>query len=539
MNEQTFNHTISRRNLVVGASALAAGIASMRLELAGAQNDSGTDSITFPVISSPGTLNPVLMASTAELQVATPIHESLVVVDPATFEPMPRLAESWETAEDGLSWTFNLRTDVTWHDGEPFTANDVKFTMDTMLDPDVNSARGRQFLTVTETEVVDDHTVIFHLESPWASLPVILAGRWAAAPKHILENVDLATDTSFTENPVGVGPYKFVDSVSGDHVELQAYENYYEGAPSIQRVIFKILPDSNVQIAQMRTGELDAIPFFADASIQSVMGQQGLTVDRAADSIWYAVHLNMNREPLFGDRKVRQALSYSIDRNALIQSLLQGVGTEATGPIIPEIEWAYNPDVQQYGYDPEMARSLLAEAGWSETDDGWEKDGLPLEFTLSAFTGNATVEQTAVLVQQYFAEIGVRANLEVLEFSTFVTDVRDNRSADGYYSFISYMTPEPEPDGIYAYFHSSNAERGSNFTAYTNPEVDELLDTGREFSDQEVRREAYFKVQEILAEDQTRIFLFYPPANLVRNDSLQGLTANDTYYHLADASWAE
>jgi peptide/nickel transport system substrate-binding protein len=247
----------------------------------------------------------------------------------------------------------------------------------------------------------------------------------------------------------------------------------------------------------------------------------------------------MNRADLFGDQKVRQALSYAIDRDALVQSLLQGEGKIATGPIIPEIEWAYNPDVKRYDYDPEMARSLLAEAGWTETDDGWEKDGLALEFTLSAFTGNATVEQTAVLVQQYFADIGVRANIEVLEFSTFVTDVRDNRSADGYYSFISYMTPEPEPDGIYAYFHSSNAERGSNFTAYSNPEVDELLDTGRESTDQETRRNAYFKVQEILAEDQTRIFLFYPPANLVRNERLQGLPANDSYYHLADASWAE
>lgn len=536
MTDSISNTVISRRNFLISSGILTVGVLAMQKELASAQ---AKESLTVPVISSPGTLNPILMASTAELQVATPLHQSLVQIDPDTFEPKPQLAESWEVAEDGLSWTFHLRTDVTWHDGEPFTAEDVKFTMDTMVDEEVNSTRGRQFLTIAETEIVDDHTVVFHLDSPWASLPVIIAGRWSAAPKHILEGVDIATDTSYTANPVGVGPYKYVSAASGDHVQLEAYEGFYGGTPAIRQVIFKIIPDSNVQIAQLRTGELDAIPFFPDASVQSVQAIPGIVVDRAADSIWYALHVNNNRTELFGDKLVRQALSFAIDREGLIQGILHGEGQVATGPIIPEIEWAYNPDVMQFPYDPDKARELLAEAGWSETDDGWEKDGTKLEFTLTAFTGNATVEQTAVLVQQYLADIGVKANMEVLEFSTFITDVRDNRSPDGYYSFISYMTPEPEPDGIFAYFHSSNAERGSNFTAYSNPEVDELLELGRTSTDQEERKQAYFKVQEILAEDQTRIFLFYPPANLARNEKLQNLPANDTLHHLVGASWAE
>lgn len=536
MNNSLSNAVISRRNFLISSGIMATGVLAIQKELASAQ---AKDSLTVPVISNPGTLNPILMASTAELQVATPLHQSLVQIDPENFEPGPLLAESWEVSEDGLAWTFNLRTDVTWHDGEPFTAEDVKFTMDTMVDAEVNSTRGRQFITITETEVVDDHTVRFHLESPWASLPVIIAGRWSAAPKHILEGVDIATDTSYTANPIGVGPYKYVDASSGDYVQLEAYEGYFGGTPAINRVVFRIVPDSNVQIAQLRTGELDAIPFFPDASIQSVEGIPGVVVDRAPESIWYALHVNNNREELFGDKRVRQALSFAIDKEALIQGVLHGEGRVATGPIIPEIEWAYNPDVMLFPYDPDRARDLLAEAGWTDTGDGWEKDGITLEFTLTAFTGNATVEQTAVLVQQYLADIGVKANMEVLEFSTFITDVRDNRAPDGYYSFISYMTPEPEPDGNFAYFHSSNAERGSNFTAYSNPEVDELLELGRTSTDDEERREAYFKVQEILAEDQTRIFLFYPSANLARNEDLQGLPPNKTLHHLVRASWAE
>jgi len=364
---------------------------------------------------------------------------------------------------------------------------------------------------------------------------VILAGRWTAAPKHILESVDLATDTTYSSNPVGVGPYKFVEWAASDHVSLEANPDYFLGAPKIPKIVFKVLPDSNVQIVQLRNGELDAIPFFADASIPAVQGQGGLVVDQGWGSIWYAVHLNMNRADLFGDQKVRQALSYAIDRQALIDSLLNGVGQIATGPIIPAIEWAYNPNVKTYPYEPETAKQLLRDAGWTEKDGGWEKDGTKLAFKLSAFRGNATVEQSTVLVQQYFADIGVDAEIEMLEFGTFVTDVRDNRSADGYYSFISYMTPEPEPDGNYAYFHSSNAERGSNFTAYVNPEVDELLDSGRASSDQEARKPIYNRLQEILAEDMTRIFLFYPPTNVVRHDYLKGLSPVNSYYHIADA----
>lgn len=541
MSRQLDDRSLSRRSLIARSGATAAGAAiaaaGIAPELTGAvpAAQSSKDTAIFPIIANPSTLNPILIASTAELQVATTIHDSLVRLDPVTFEPKPQLAESWSVSEDGLVWTFTLRAGVKWHDGTEFTADDVKFTTDKMLDPAVNSARGRQFALITETRVVDPLTVEFVLASPWAALPVIIAGRWTAAPKHILENVDLATDTTYSQAPVGVGPFKFVEWVPSDHVSLEANPDYFLGAPKIPKIVFKVLPDSNVQIVQLRNGEIDAIPFFADASISAVQGQSGLVVDQGWGSIWYAVHLNMNRANLFGDQKVRQALSYAIDRDALIQNLLQGVGQVATGPIIPAIEWAYNPNVKTYPYEPETAKQLLRDAGWAEVDGGWEKEGTRLAFKLSSFRGNATVEQATVLVQQYFADIGVEAEIEILEFGTFVTEVRDNRTAEGYYSFISYMTPEPEPDGNYAYFHSSNAERGSNFTAYNNPEVDQLLDAGRAESDQAARQASYFRLQEILAEDMTRIFLFYPPSNLVRHTYLKGLPAVNSYYHIADA----
>jgi peptide/nickel transport system substrate-binding protein len=517
-----------------GAAIATAGIAPQLAGAVPAAQDS-KDTIVFPLIANPGTLNPIQIASTAELQVATTIHDSLVRLDPVTFEPKGQLAESWAVSEDGLVWTFKLRAGVKWHDGVEFTAEDVKFTTDKMLDPAVNSARGRQFTLITETRVIDPLTVEFHLSSPWAALPVIIAGRWTAAPKHILESLDLATDTTYSQNPIGVGPYKMVEWVPSDHVSLEANQDYYLGAPKIPKVVFKVLPDSNVQIVQLRNGEIDAIPFFADASVPSVQGQSGLVVDQGWASIWYAVHVNMNRVDLFGDQKVRQALSYAIDREALIANLLQGVGQVATGPIIPSIEWAFNPNVKTYPYEPETAKQLLRDAGWAEVDGGWEKDGTRLSFTLSAFRGNATVEQVPVLVQQYFADIGVETEIEVLEFGAFVTDVRDNRGPDGYYSFISYMTPEPEPDGNYAYFHSSNAERGSNFTAYNNPEVDKVLETGRAETDLEARKTAYFRLQEILAEDMTRIFLFYPPSNLARHTYVKGLPPVNSFGFISDA----
>lgn len=490
------------------------------------------NTITIPIIANPGTLNPIKASSTAEVQVSATIHGSLARLDSKNFDPKPHLAESWDVSSDGLTWTFKLRKGVKFHDGTDCTAEDVKFTMDKMLDPAVNSARGRQFLLFTATEVVDPLTVRIKLKSPWAALPTILSGRWDVVPKAVLEKVDIATDTAYDKNPIGIGPYKLAEWVPGTHVTLKANEQYFEGAPKIPTLVFKILPDSNVQIAQLRSGEIDAIPFFPDASIRSVRGQQNLAVDQGAASIWYAVHFNMNRPDLFGDVRVRQALSYAIDRKALIANILQGAGQEATGPIIPQLDWAYNPNVKRYPYDPEKAKAMLKEAGWTQTDGVWTKGDAKLAFPLAGFKGNATVEQTATLVQQYWAEIGVKADLQILEFSTFVTDVRDNRGADGYYTFVSYMTPEPEPDGNYAYFHSSNAERGSNFTAYKNPEVDRLLDLGRAESDRAKRKDAYFKVQEILAEDQTRVFLFYPPSNLVRRTNLSGLPPAGTLNYI-------
>jgi peptide/nickel transport system substrate-binding protein len=499
----------------------------------GAAVKSSKNIVTFPIIANPGTLNPIKVASTAELNVSDAIHISLVRLDPTNFDPKPALADSWETTADGLTWTFKLHKGVKWHDGQDCTADDVKFTMDAMLDPKVNSASGKQFALVDSTEVVDPLTVKFHMKSPWSALPTILAGRWFVAPKHILEKVDIASDTSFDKNPVGIGPYKLTEWVAADHLTLKANKDYFQGAPKIDTLVFKVLPDTNVQIAQLKTGELDGIPFFPDASVPAVKGQSGLTIDSSIASIFYAVHLNMNRTDLFGDRLVRQALSYAIDRQAMITNVLHGTGQVATGPIIPAISWAYDPNVMQFPYDPNKAKALLQQAGWSQGSDGtWQKDGKKLSFPLAGFQGNSTVQQVCTLVQQNWADIGVKADIQIPEFSTFITNVRDNRGPDGYYSFVSYMTPDPEPDGIYAYFASDNAERGSNFTAYKNPEVDKWLTVGRTETDRAKRKQAYDTVQEILAVDETRLFLFYPPSNFARRDNLLGLPANATYYNL-------
>lgn len=493
--------------------------------------------INFPLIDNPGTLNPIMASSTAEDQVCQVIHGSLLRLDPMNFQPMPYLAKSWEVSSDGKLWTFHLNDDVTFHDGTKCTADDVKFTMDAMINPKINSANGKQFAGfVTKTVVVDPATVEFQMASSWAALPVILAGRWQVAPKHILQSVDIATDTSFNKKPIGIGPYSLSSWSQGQDLVLKAYKGFFLGVPKIETAVFKIIPDTNVQVAQLRTSELDAIPFFSIASISSVQNQPGLSVDFAPQSIWYAVHLNMNRQDLFGDRRVRQALSYAIDRQALITNVLHGHGQIATGPIIPAIKWAYDPNVMKFPYDPAKAKSLLGEAGWTQSSDGgWQKGTTKLEFPLQEFT-DATVVQTATLIQQNWADIGVKTHIQTMDFSAFITNVRDNRGAqNGFYSYVCYMTPEPEPDGIYAYFDSKYAATGSDFTAYKNPEVDHWLDIGRQGTNQAQRKEAYVHVQEILAQDQTRIFLFYPPGVLVRHPNLTGYPGVSIYNYLERA----
>lgn len=488
-------------------------------------------SITVPLIADPGTMNPINAASTAEVIMARVLFDGLTALHPDTFLPEPCIAESWETSDNGLVWTFYLRENVHWHDGEPLTADDVVFTFEKVLDPDTASVRRPDFLKITDIVKKSDHVVEFHLTEPWSAFPTYLANRMQIAPKHLLEGKDIKTYSAFNKfNPVGTGPFKMEIYDAANYILLTANDAYFDGAPEVDKLLFKIVPDANSQIAQLLTGELDFV-LLEPTHMRAVENAPDIKIETGPKSRWWAFHLNNSHE-LFEDVRVRQAISHAIDKQTIIDNVFLGFATEGTGPLIPALEPYYNPDVKTYPFDPEKAKELLAEAGWKDTDgDGiLDKDGKPFRFEISSIQGNSTIERSSIIIQQNLKDIGLDPYIRGYEFSSFIADVRDNREGPKMFnSYFCWMTPEPEPDGISSYFHSSAALSGSNFTVYRNARVDELLDKGGMIYDLAERTEIYHEIQEILAEEVARLFVTFPDELYAVRKNIEGVQVSNPW----------
>ncbi len=453
-------------------------------------------------------LLPVLSSDSASSAINSLVYNGLLRYN-GQLELEGELAERWEVSEDNRILTFYLRRDVRWHDGSPFTSADVKFTYELYIDPEIPTAYAESFSQVARVETPDPYTFIAHYDIPYA--PALLSWATAIHPRHLLEGTDILR-SPLSRSPVGTGPYRFSEWVSGEKIVLEANPDYFEGPPYIRRVVYRIIPDVSTQFLELQTGSLD------------FMGLTPLQFDRQTDTLAFRrnynkyqylsfgyTYLGYNlRRPLFADKRVRQALAYAIDKQELIEGVLLGYGVAATGPYKPDT-WVYNPEVRQYHYNPEMARQLLAEAGWHDsTGDGiLEKDGKPLAFTIVTNQGNDLRIKTGEIIQRRFREIGVDVRLRVIEWATFLKDFINPGNFD---ATILGWSGGPEPDQ-YNIWHSSKTAPGQlNFIGFEHPEVDELLERGRRVFDQEQRKHYYDRFQELLAEEQPYTFLYVSEA---------------------------
>jgi len=462
--------------------------------------------------------NSILATGPNDSYIQATIFNGLVRADKETMEPSPDLAESWEVSEDGLTWTFHLRKDVKWHDGEPFTAEDVKFHYDQgLFDEDVNSQIRSALSDVIAVEVVDEHTVQFILKAPWVAFLSALAEYQFIVPKHILEGQDLNTYDEFNKlHAVGTGPFKLEEVAPGDHYTVVANEDYFGGRPYLDSIVFKVIPDPNVRVAQLKTGEVD-LAVITPANLAALASEHDILMDYVDKLQFYGVYLNNARSP-FDDPRVRQAMIYGLDRQAIIDAVSGGTWIIATGPIHPRVAWAYNADVPVIPYDPEKAKELLAEAGWNDSDgDGiLDKDDQPCAFTLTV-DNDPVRNQSAVIAQQYYKALGMDVELEVLEWGTLLSERYFSRNYD---SLVIYATMSADPDQR-VYFATDAPDNRWN---YSNPEVDQLLEEGARESDTTKRQEVYYRYQEIMAfEDPPMVFLFYPKEIRAYTETLTGL----------------
>ncbi|MFN2169028.1 MAG: ABC transporter substrate-binding protein, partial [Anaerolineae bacterium] len=470
--------------------------------------------VVYGIATQPVRLNPITQPDIVSRWAIELVFDGLVEVD-EHLELVPALATSWETSADGLSLTFHLRPGVLWHDGQPFSAADVKFTYDTIRDPATAPTVAKSYYaSIAQIETPDEATVIFRLAYPDASLPSKLVT--GIAPRHLLEGQDLAT-TIFNQQPVGTGPFRFESWQPDQQLTFVANPDYYSGRPRLGRIVWKFVPDSSSLSLQLLSGEVDGAAVSAPQDLRRFQAAPDLTVYPVlGGNVQISLQLD---NPLFQDRRVRQALAHALDKGAMVQKLMGGAATIATSDILPGT-WAYDPEVNTYPYDPDLARSLLAQAGWLPGSDGvLIRDGRPFHFALLVDAGDDLHRQIAPFIQQQWAEVGVEAEIVFLERNTLIFD----RLLPGQFeSALLQSSVRADPD-LSRRFHSRAIEAGQNFLHYSNPEVDALLDRGLAVQERSERQAIYFEVQRLMAEDLPQIPLFHPQVGYVFRADLTGI----------------
>ncbi len=453
-------------------------------------------------------LIPLLSSDSTSHEIAGLVFNGLLKYD-KDLNVVGDLAESWAVSRDGLTITFHLRKGVRWHDGHPFTAADILYTYQVAVDPKTPTAYAGDFLKVKSAEVIDDHTFRVTYGKPFA--PGLMSWSVAILPKHLLAGKDITT-SPLGRHPIGTGPFKFKEWVAGQKIVLISNPDYFEGRPYIDGYIMRIIPDTATMFLELRANGIDR------------MGLTPLQFTRQTENNYFKQHFNKYRylsfgytylgynlkNPLFADKRVRQAIAYAVNREEIIDGVLLGLGKPATGPYKPGT-WTYNPNVRTYPYDPAKARSLLADAGWTDRNNRGvlEKDGKPFEFEIITNQGNEIRAKCAEIIQRRLAEIGIRVKIRVIEWAAFINDFINKRKFDA--TILAWTVPM-EPDLFDVWHSSKTGPQELNFISYRNAEVDALIVRARETFDREVRKRCYDRIQEILAEEQPYLFLYIPDA---------------------------
>ena len=466
------------------------------------------DIIVEGSIGDASNLIPLLASDSTSHEIAGLIFNGLIKYD-KDVNVVGDLAESWDVSRDGLVITFHLRKNVRWHDGKPFTAEDVLYTYRVTVDPKTPTAYAGDFLKVKKAEAVDDHTFRVTYDKPFA--PGLMSWSVGILPKHLLAGKEITT-SPLGRHPIGTGPYKFKEWVTGQKIVLVSNPDYFEGRPYIDGAILRIIPDTATMFLELRANGIDRMgltPLQYTRQTESNVFKKNYNKFRYLSFAYTYMGYNL-KNPLFADKQVRQAIAHAVNREEIIEGVLLGLGKPSTGPYKPGT-WAYNPKVRIYAYDPTKAKALLAEAGWKDGDgDGiLDKEGKPFEFEIITNQGNEIRAKCAEIIQRRLAEIGIRVKIRVVEWAAFVNDFINKRKFDA--TILGWTIPL-EPD-LYDVWHSSKTgPQELNFVSYKNAEVDALIVKARETFDRAVRKRSYDRIQEILAEEQPYLFLYVPDA---------------------------
>lgn len=456
------------------------------------------------------------------------------------LEPLPDLAESWTVSPDGRQYTFKLRQGVKWHDGQPFSAHDVKFTWEVIAHPE-NKTSGQLFTFFDRIEgavefragkasevagirTVDDHTLEVRLSEPSAIFLTIGSNQYIV-PRHVLKDVPVGKmlEHSYARMPIGTGPFAVEGWKAGDSIVGKAFEDHFAGRPYLDRVVYRLMPgaDQNTLISALKSGELNAVSGNTGISLDTYDLLQGDPSVRAilkpGQNNQY-IEFNL-KKPLFADLRVRKALSYALDRQAIAEAVWKGRAEIVNSVFASKEWWPTKQDTTLFDNDPAQARRLLDEAGWQVGADGIrEKAGQKLRFTMYSIFND-----WPLVVQQQWRAVGVDMQHEFLDFATMNAQYYSTKAFDAVgLQIINTLYTDPHYP-LPGYFHSKLNRNG-----YNNPKSDELLARAAGASSQEERKQIYYEWQEVIAQDVPHLWLGTPAqayaysADLVTPERLNG-----------------
>ncbi|MGA1823126.1 MAG: ABC transporter substrate-binding protein [bacterium] len=461
--------------------------------------DLPNDSITIGQITRFKTLNPILEFSGVSAQILNIIFDGLIRKGDEG-EILPNVAVSWEMNNEGRDWIFHLRHGVEFHDGYPLTAADVEFTFNLIRDPNVASPYFAVYQHIREIHVRDSYTIDIQLAKPSPSFIYDLT--IGIMPKHLLQGLNF---NLFNYHPIGTGPYQCI-RWSPDRVELGANQNYFLGRAHLDRVVIRSFENQGIAWAHLMKGDIDVLLSLNLTAYEIIKKISCFNVYSNLRPYYYIICFNMDN-PLFQDRRVRQALNYAIDKQSIVDKVIKERKFISSGTISP-YSWAFDSTLKPYPCDPKKALMLLAEAGWKDTDGDHilDKNNQPFTFQLCLPKGHDEIDTASLMLMEQLSNIGVMVRVKKVPVDILTQNYLLTKKFEGVFLYIN---SGDDPDKNYQFWHSSHIKNGFNFFSYRNSRIDQLLDEGRAATDRQERKELYSLYQQQMKEDPPGIFLFW------------------------------
>ncbi len=467
--------------------------------------------LVYGSLQEPNTLIPYLSNLLAATEMQSLIFSGLVTMD-NRLEWQPDLAEvvplphNGGVSPDGLHVTYRLKRGVKWQDGQELTAADVKYTWQFIMDPKNPVVSRQGYDQIAGIDTPDPYTVMIRFRQPYAAYLTLFP---AILPQHVVAREKDPAKSPFSRAPVGSGPFKVSSWNLADAIVLEANAYYYKGRPKLDRITYKILPDINIMLTQLKAGAIDIFSNVGFAQLDQAKAAADMQVLFTANMIWEHMDFNLDK-PLFQDLRVRQAIAFGLDRQSLTAVTLKGAAVVSAADQ-PPVSWAYNPGLPPFVRDVALAKKLLAEAGWNPGGDGiMVKDGKRLTFNIASIAGNKARENVLTAIQQQLREIGVEVTFS-LYAPDYFTSVLQQRNFDmALYGYV--WGPDPDDTNLWnSRFIPSSANNytGRNYSGWRNAEIDSLTVTAARTFDPEQRKQMYFRIQELIAGELPCIPLFF------------------------------